>query len=346
MTAIAIVGGTYVDHLVVGHTRTNDPSANVVADTYCEQWGGCAFNTAVIAARLGAEVTLYTWLSDDDLGRAAKSYAEASGVTVRVVKPVAKLPRILVLIDRQTRERQFICFAEFQAPEQAIDLLDHVPALRGHQVVHFAGLGPNVKFLGPDLANIIHAVRGNEESGGPTISGDVIKMHGFTAHDWNERLGMTMRFFDRFFPNADEILQITGAHSVDDAIEELFRRYTALSLVGVKLGHEGCRVVDKLSDPHKDFDVEPFLRDRPGVVDQTGAGDAWCGTFLAALHRSRCSETAAREANVVASECVAHVGATQALTIQLMRQALVLAPHLRITYRPAPNHKRNGIGLA
>lgn len=360
MDSIAVVGGTYIDHLVQGHVDSRDPSGNVVASAYSEQFGGCAFNTAVVAARMGAQVTLFTWMSDDDRGRAAKQYAEEAGVTVRVVREIPSLPRIIVLINRDTCQRRFISFESYWELEHAKDLLNHVADLREHTVVHFAGLGPNTKFAGTDLGSVLNSVTktsldadpSGSAKAGPMITGDIVKVNGFTASNWEERLGMAINFFTAFFPNDEEILQFTDDRDARTAAETLIGRYQRLKLIGVKVSSRGCWITQRLSDTlamqamPEDFGVKSLLRGSDSIRDQTGAGDAWCGAFLATWLRTKNVVAAAQQANAVASECVMHLGATDGLTVERIQQTIELAPHLAIVNSEDFWHEGSGLKLA
>lgn len=77
-------------------------------------------------------------------------------------------------------------------------------------------------------------------------------------------------------------------------------------IVAVKLGKKGCFITDG-SQNHM---VPPY---RAKVVDTTGAGDAWNAGFLYGLVRKKDLHECGRLGNLVASQCIAKVGARTGL---------------------------------
>lgn len=108
---------------------------------------------------------------------------------------------------------------------------------------------------------------------------------------------------DIFMPSADEAQQLLGHQDWEAAA----RTFADLGpqVVVLKLGADGVLVHDRATD--RMIRVPPF----PGqVVDTTGAGDSFCGGFLAALLQDRGDlESAARAGAVAAAFAVSDYGA-------------------------------------
>jgi len=81
--------------------------------------------------------------------------------------------------------------------------------------------------------------------------------------------------FDVIFPNRDEAYLMSGVNDPYQAAKSILDM--GLKIVLIKLGEEGCYLLSK--------DVEALVPAYPieRVLDATGAGDAFCAGFLAAL---------------------------------------------------------------
>ncbi len=101
---------------------------------------------------------------------------------------------------------------------------------------------------------------------------------------------------DLLFVNEAEALELAAA--ID--------RQRARNIVVVKMGARGCKVLT----PDEEFQIAGIPVD---AVDSTGAGDCFCGAYLAALHRGKSHREAADFANEIAALSVTNPGATTAL---------------------------------
>lgn len=107
---------------------------------------------------------------------------------------------------------------------------------------------------------------------------------------------------DVFLPSAEEVLRLTGQSDWSAAA----RGFAELgpALVVIKLGPEGCLVFDRRTQREITVPAVPAA-----VVDTTGAGDSFCGAFMAVLAQDRNDiEAAAKAAVVTASFAVEGYG--------------------------------------
>jgi ribokinase len=104
-------------------------------------------------------------------------------------------------------------------------------------------------------------------------------------------------------PSESEVKLLTGKGWKEGAKQLLNE---GACIVGVKLGKEGCFI----TDGNQNHMVPPY---KAKVVDTTGAGDAWNAGFLYGLVRKKDLYECGRLGNLVASKCIAKVGARQGL---------------------------------
>ena len=113
---------------------------------------------------------------------------------------------------------------------------------------------------------------------------------------------------DIFSPNVAEAQSLVGNGSPD----ELVRRLTdaGASIVALRMGPEGSLVYAARCDAPSASHLDPFmcLPSPTNVIDPTGAGNAYCGGFLAGYVQTGDVLTAARYGAVAASFLVEQVG--------------------------------------
>jgi ribokinase len=107
---------------------------------------------------------------------------------------------------------------------------------------------------------------------------------------------------DIFMPSAEEVRQLLQHEDWSDAARTLSE--LGPRIVVLKLGADGSLIYDRESG--REIRVPALAAN---IVDTTGAGDSFCGAFMAALLQENCDlETAARAGSTAASFTVAGYG--------------------------------------
>ena len=113
---------------------------------------------------------------------------------------------------------------------------------------------------------------------------------------------------DIFMPSEEEVARLFGLRDPRKAAREITDLGPRLAVI--KLGAEGCFVYDKLKDAEFSLPAYPAA----DVVDTTGAGDSFCGGFMASLvQKPDAIEDAAWAGAVAASVAVEGYGAERLL---------------------------------
>jgi sugar/nucleoside kinase (ribokinase family) len=86
-----------------------------------------------------------------------------------------------------------------------------------------------------------------------------------------------LALIDALLPSLDDVVRVAPGTPVEESVAAIMAR--GARLLVLKLGGEGCRVVRPGAAPV----VVPACQGTP-VIEPTGAGDAFCGGFLAGLH--------------------------------------------------------------
>src|SRR6266851_1791739 len=118
--------------------------------------------------------------------------------------------------------------------------------------------------------------------------------------DYRQRLRALAAKVDAFLPSRSELADLVG---YDDPLR-------ALAVIVIKMGVEGVLVWDKAQGVLHKVDVA-----QGPVVDVTGAGDAFCGGFAAALSLGCSSLESAQRGAISASYAVAGFGSLQLIRV-------------------------------
>ena len=116
--------------------------------------------------------------------------------------------------------------------------------------------------------------------------------------DYRQRLRVLAARVDAFLPSREELADLAGYDDPPRALDSLLSLPTPM--IVVKMGAEGALVWDRARGTLEQMSVA-----RGPVVDVTGAGDAFCGGFAAALSLGRSALEAARCGAISASYAVA-----------------------------------------
>jgi sugar/nucleoside kinase (ribokinase family) len=235
--------------------------------------GGSAATTAAAFARLGGEASLITSLGDDALGTRLSASMRADGVRVHATRSDEPSGRLAAVIDANG-ERSFV--TQRGAADHLRPTSLKPTWLRGIDVLHV----PAYSLLAEPIGSAaIHAVE-LARTHGAIISVDLSSsgpLRAFGIRRSKARLRAVGP--DLVFANRDEAAVIAGRPGMR-AWPRLLR---FAPLVVVKDGAAGCRVLQQDPiDPATSTQLDVAAR-RIGIVDSTGAGDAFAAGFLYAL---------------------------------------------------------------
>jgi 2-dehydro-3-deoxygluconokinase len=257
---------------------------------YLEGFGGDTSNCAVAAARQGARVAYLTAVGEDVAGERFLELWRGEGIDVSGVKRDAARPTAVYFVTHSRAGHAFLYYRRDSAAS-AYGPAD-VPgeAIAGAKVFYASGISQGISASAADA--VFHAMAQAKAAG--------VKV----AYDTNYRprlwpparaaavIHAAVGMCDIVFPGLEDAEALTGLHE-PDVIADYYLRLGP-RLVVLKMGAQGAL----LATPGARLHIPPF----PCTpVDATGAGDAFCGSFLARMVAGDAPETAARYAAACAA---------------------------------------------
>ena len=260
---VAAVGVHVLDTHVIGIESIPAGSDGQLVETIRFSPAGTAGGTAVVLARLGAEVTSYGAVGSDPIADTLLGLLGGEGVdTSGLVRKADHQTSSSVIPVRPNGDRPaWHCIGANGA--FTLDDLD-LAALEGLTHLHLGG----PEFLGGEAAGRLlqHA-----RSTGATTSVDVLAPGDPDLLAW---IADALPHTDYLLPNDEQVLGFTGAGSLVDGARALVD--AGAGCVAATAGAKGAVVVTA-DEVHE---VPAYALD---VVDTTGCGDAFSAGFLRGL---------------------------------------------------------------
>lgn len=274
--------------------------------------GGLAHTTGVTLARLGVPTAVVGRVGNDPFGTFLIDVLTQHGIDAHVRRDTGAPTSATVVLVAGGGERSFL--HQVGANGRLVEADVDQDLLSRTRVLHLGGFFILPSLDGAPAARILQRAR----AAGCRTSLD-------TAWDasgrWMSTLTPCLPHLDILFGNQDELAEVAGTRD-PEVIAATLRRAGAGTVV-VKLGEDGAYA----DGPGWRGRVPAFA---VNVVDTTGAGDAFCGGFLAGELAGWDLETTTRFANAVGALCVTALGGTTGVrtmseTYQFMESAMTRA---------------------
>lgn len=288
MGRVFVVGSINVD-LVATVDRFPRAGETVLGSSYAQYPGGKGANQAIAAARAGALTQMIGAVGDDDHGRQMRDVLVANGVDCSSVHTRASTSTGTALITVCAGENSIVVVPGANGTLR-VEEVQGVPIAAGDVLV---------SQLEIPVPTVAAALALAQRRGAVTV---------LNAAPMLAQAGALLRHTHMLIVNETELSALSGrnvdpdtaSHLIAEAADTLRER--AMPTVIATLGARGAIVVS-----------ESTWFELPGrevpVVDTTGAGDCFVGTFAAALAAGQSLKLATGFANVAASICVQRAGA-------------------------------------
>jgi sugar/nucleoside kinase (ribokinase family) len=301
--------GSVFLELVFGHVPALPrPGQEIFAEEFAISCGG-AVTSATAAARSGATAGLCTQLGDDLGGRVVAEHCGREGVDL---SPSIRVPRRatgITMVLNYDGDRSFVTHVPPRPVTEQPELARWTEVLRAQRptwcYVH-AGKG---------VTSFLRAAREQ----GTKILLDV-SLHAIGQAD--RAVLDCIPLADVFTPNRAELIQLTGATSVESALAVAAGWGTP---VVVKMGAEGAMIGGPDGVLHVTDGVAPVA-----VADLTGAGDSFAGAMIGQFLRGAPLAEAVVAANAAGSAAAGRLGAVGPVDVEGL-STVIPVPSIPVT---------------
>lgn len=313
MPEVTCVGVVVADVIVRPVDAWPQPGRLSLVDHIELHGGGLAYTTAVTLAKLGVSSAVVGRVGGDPLGTYLADGLRAHGVEVHLRQDAESRTAATVVTVTSGGERSFLHLLGANGRLVAQDVPDEL--LARSRVLHLGGFFILPALDGPPAAELFRRAK----AAGCRTSLD-------TAWDpqgrWMSALAPCLPYVDLLFGNQEELTSVAGVR--DPGAIGAALRARGVGVVAVKMGEAGAYVDGGSWRGHVPAFAVP-------AVDTTGAGDAFCGGFLAGYLAGWDLETSTRFANAVGGLCVTAVGGTTGVrsteeTLRFLETAPVRRP--------------------
>lgn len=310
-----VVVGSFVYDIVVWLPYFPRKGETLLASEFKMSAGGKGFNQAVAARRYGAQVSMIGKVGADQFGDAFLQHQQAEGID-----------HSFVIKDRSTTTSLGIPMIDPNGDNSIIGIpranncltADEVRAAKGYITKHQILLLQ----LEIPLAASLEAAEIAYHAGMTIILNPAPAVCPLSSLLPRDVSGKPM--IDWILPNEVEAEMLTGTKVRDEAEaincgKFILSQGVSIGVV-ITLGSRGVVAVTS--------DNQYYLPSFPIIpVDPTGAGDAFCGTFAAALSEGKTVEQALWIANAVGALTVTKVGAEPSLPKRVEIEAFLKGQH-------------------
>ena len=256
---VVVAGELNLDLILYGLPEQLPTEREFLADGLMVTLGSSSAILAHNLAALGAHVGFASLVGDDPLGEIALQRLAAAGVDVsRVNKASGRTTGLTVILQHEGR-RRILTYPGTMADMSTADLDKKFLSSARH--FHLSSF-----FLQPKLRPHVVELFREMKAAGLSTSFDT----NDDPEDRWEGVFDVLANVDVFLPNEREAMRLTGAASLDAAVEKLAPRVPVLA---VKLGRQGA-----LARRGKEEFRCPAAKVSP--VDPVGAGDSFDAGFL------------------------------------------------------------------
>ncbi|MBJ3777383.1 sugar kinase [Acuticoccus mangrovi] len=265
---------------------------------WLEGFGGDTSNVAIAAARQGAETAMIARIGTDEFGDGLMRLWAEEGVATDFVTCDPHAPTGIYFVHHGEGGHVF----SYRRAGSAASLMrpEDVPAeaIRAAKVLHLSGISQAISASAADAC--FAAMRIAREAGVKVAYDLNLRSRLWPLERARAVIHGAMAYVDIALPGLDDAKALTG---LDDPREIVaFYQRLGPSVVALTLGEGGALV----ADGDALYDVPPRTTT---LVDASGAGDCFDGSFLAAWLRDGSVAAAAHYANTAASLSVEGYGA-------------------------------------
>ena len=280
---------------MIEFTRIPDPQGRPL---YLQGFGGDTSNCAIAAARQGARTGYLTAIGNDRFGDQLLALWAREGIDTAGVVRAPDAPTAVYFIEPAGDGRDFTYYRERSAASRMTP--DDVPDMSIGRAGIFMTSAISQAISDCAAATVAHAMAVARRTGSRIAYDTNLRLNLWPLDRAREVIHRTASGVDILMPSIDEARILTGLHHPREILA--FYRQLGPGIIALKCGADGAHIV---AGDHEEHVPAPSV----DTIDASGAGDTFCGSFLARLVAGDEPVAAARYAVVAASLSTTGLGA-------------------------------------
>ncbi|MEQ7799326.1 ribokinase [Pedobacter sp. ASV1-7] len=291
---ILVIGSTNID-MVASVSHLPVPGETIGDATFSIKYGGKGANQAIAAARAGGEVTFFSFLGDDSYGNSLISHFQENHINSSYIVQNAGVPTGTAFIFVAENGENCIVVAPGANKEMSVERIsDFMATISNYQAVIL-----QLEIPSETVYAIIREAYKNQ-----------VKVI-FNPSPCNSSAIDLLKYTDVLIVNEIEANELAELKNTKVPIHVVAKKLQekGVGIVIITLGENGCYVLSE--------DVDQYFRGyRVDVVDTTGAGDTFCGSFTSKY--MECNELVKSVEFALASSAIAvtKLGAQTAIPVK------------------------------
>ena len=282
--------------------------------TYLQGYGGDTSNAVIAAARAGAGAAYLSRVGQDWFGERLRELWSAEGVDTSGVDVDPLHHTGIYVVNHGPAGHEFSCLRSGSAASAMTAQWLPREVIAQARILHVSGISMAISESARQT--VLAAMRAASESQTLVSFDSNLRPKLWPLDRAKVGIGHAVRLSDIFLPSLEDMQLLLGPVDADAVVD--WGHQQGAKTVVLKLGADGCLA--------SDGEQRTLIAGRPAtLVDATGAGDCFCGNFLARVAAGDSVFDAARFANAAASLAVQGFGAVAPLPTLAAVQAALAA---------------------
>lgn len=260
--------------------------------------GGDTSNAAIAAARQGVSAGYITAIGNDAPGDSFMALWAAEGIDTSTIRRDPDAPTGIYFVTHDARGHHFTFYRAGSAAARYAPRDLPEAAIRAARVFYASGIS---QAISAPAADAVFRAIGIARDAGVKVAYDTnLRLRLWDVPRARAIIHEAIRHADYALPSLEDARTLTGLAD-PDAIADVYLRL-GCPVVAMKMGADGVLLATAEGRTR-------IAGLRVQAIDATGAGDTFCGSFLARIILGDAPEAAARYANVAAALSTTGYGA-------------------------------------
>lgn len=269
---------------------------------FYQGFGGDTSNFAVSASRSGGQVGYITAVGADPFGEALLNLWAKEKIDISAVKQMDDHNTGIYFISRDGGRHAFTYYRKDSAASRMTPELLPVKKIRNAKIFHMSGI---TQAISPSACQTNESALAIAREANTLVSYDPnLRTALWDLERAREIIHATVPRTDILLPSLDDAVRLTGLKEPEEILD--FYLNLGPKIVALKMGSKGVLLA-------QDNTTEYFPPHPVEAIDASGAGDTFCGAFIAEYVKKRPIDACIRFASTAAALSTTAIGCVDSI---------------------------------